>query len=400
MRNTRGKQTERPIVYWDNAATSYPKPPAVRTAVGDALLRYGANPGRGGHRMSLAAAEAVYRCREEAAAFFGLEDPSGVVFTLNCTMALNTVLHGVAADGGRVLISDLEHNSVFRPLHALSPMRPRYDIAAWSSDEDETVENFRRKIRPDTRLIVCTHASNAFGVTMPIRRLGALAHEHGLLFCVDAAQTAGVLPIDMAADGIDYLCIAGHKGLYAPMGTGLLLCRERERVAPLLRGGTGSLSLRPEQPGELPDRLESGTVNTPGICGMLAGLRFLRARGRENIYAHELRLLGLVYDELSRISGVRLYTPRPAAGQSAPVLSVNVDGVPCERVAQILDHAGVAVRAGLQCAPLAHRRFGTLPEGTVRLSPSVFSTEKEAALIGKLFRQIAQKTLHVTENMI
>jgi selenocysteine lyase/cysteine desulfurase len=299
-----------------------------------------------------------------------------------------------------VLISDLEHNAVWRPVWALCPRQPRYDIAAWSPDEEETVENFRRAIRPDTRLIVCTHASNVFGVTLPIRRLAALAHEHGLLICVDAAQTAGVLPIHMEEDGIDYLCVAAHKGLYAPMGTGLLLCRETELVEPLVRGGTGSLSLYPQQPQELPDRLESGTPNTAGICGLRAGLRFVEERGRERIYEHEIRLLQQVYDRLSICKGVQLYTDHPRLGHTAPVLSVNVEGIPAEQTAALLNDHHIAVRAGLHCAPLAHRRFGTLPGGTVRLAPSTFSTAEEVEKICKLFSQFAQKRLHDEKNML
>ena len=389
------------MLYWDNAATTWPKPPAVRQAVAAALQSYGANPGRGGHRMGLAASEQVYACREAAAAFFGLPDPAGVIFMSNCTAALNTVVHGVLGNGGRALISDLEHNAVLRPLHALPPAGGRYDIARWSPDEEETVENFRRAIRPDTRLLLCTHASNVFGVTLPIRRLAELAHSHGLVFCVDAAQTAGVLPLDMQADGIDYLCVAAHKGLYAPMGTGLLLCRNTERpLPPLVRGGTGSLSLHPEQPTELPDRLESGTPNVPGICGVAAGIRFVQQWGREAIYQHEIRLLQQVYDRLNGAAGIQLYAPRPERGHSAPVLSLNVHGMKSEELAERLDAAGVAVRAGLHCAPLAHRRFGTLPDGTARLAPSAFTTPQQAEAICKLFIQIAQKTLHRPKSML
>ncbi len=389
------------MLYWDNAATTWPKPPAVRQAVAAALQDYGANPGRGGHRMGMAASEQVYVCREAAAAFFGLPDPAGVIFVLNCTAALNTVIHGVLGNGGRVLISDLEHNAVLRPLHALPPAGRRYDIARWSPDEDETVENFRRAIRPDTRLLLCTHASNVFGVTLPIQRLAELAHSHGLVFCVDAAQTAGVLPLDMQAYGIDYLCVAAHKGLYAPMGTGMLLCRDTARpLPPLVRGGTGSLSLHPEQPTELPDRLESGTPNVPGICGIAAGIRFVQQQGRETIYQHELRLLQRVYDRLNGVPGIQLYTPRPEAGRSAPVLSLNVQGLKSEELAEQLDTAGVAVRAGLHCAPLAHRHFGTLPDGTARLAPSAFTTPQQAEAICKLFIQIAQKTLHRPKSML
>lgn len=388
------------MIYWDNAATTWPKPPAVRAAVQQGIAELGGNPGRGGHRMSLSAAQRMYDCREAVASFFGLEDPSGVIFMPNCTAALNTVIHGILDDGGRAIISDLEHNAVWRTVNALPGGRTRFDIAAWSPDEEETVESFRRAIRPDTRLIVCTHASNVFGVTLPIRKLAALAHQYGLLICVDAAQTAGVLPIDMQADDLDYLCVAAHKGLYAPMGMGVLLCREQSRVPARIQGGTGSRSMLAAQPSELPDRLESGTPNLLGVCGLLAGVRFVETRGRETMYAHEVSLLRLVHQRLSGTQGVRLYTEKPVLGNTAPVLSVNVDGVPSEEVARILDEHGVAVRAGLHCAPLAHRRFGTLPDGTVRLAPSAFSTEREAEIICKLFAQIAQKRLHTQKSML
>lgn len=387
------------MIYWDNAATTWPKPLAVQTAVRHSMQAFGGNPGRGGHRLSMATAEQVYECREAVAEFFGLEDPTGVIFMQNCTTALNTVIYGLLRDGGRVIVSDLEHNAVWRSVNALRG-QPRVDIAAWSPDEEQTVKNFRLLIRSDTRLIVCTHASNVFGVTFPIRRLAALAHQHGILFCVDAAQTAGVLPLDMQADDIDYLCVAAHKGLYAPMGMGLLLCRERNRVAPLIQGGTGSYSLLASQPDELPERLESGTPNLLGICGLRTGLRFVEQQGREAIYRHEMDLLSLVYQRLRNTQGVSLYTKKPQFGVSAPVLSVNVDGVPSEDVARELDRHGVAVRAGLHCAPLAHRHFGTLPHGTVRLAPSAFSTRRDAETICKLFHQIAQKTLHSSKNML
>lgn len=381
------------MIYWDNAATTWPKPLLVRQAVGQAMQRYGANPGRAGHRMALSTAEMVYQCREEVADFFGLRDPQGVIFTQNCTTALNMVIQGIVGEEGRVLVSDLEHNAVMRPLAALDEKNPCYDVAAWSSSETQIVENFRRAIRPDTKLMICTHASNVFGSVFPIRELGRLAHEYGLLFCVDAAQTAGILPLDMEADHIDYLCIAPHKGLYAPMGTGLLLCREKERIRPLMRGGTGSYSLRMEQPAELPDRLESGTPNTSGINGIRAGLRFLRTKGRETVYQHEIRCLQYVYESLAVDSAVRFYTPYPTVGSTATVLSLNIGEIPSEQVAQQLDEHGIAVRAGLHCAPSAHRRFGTLQQGTVRLAPSAFSTLEEAKYITKVFSQITEKTL-------
>lgn len=382
------------MIYWDNAATTWPKPSTVRQSICKANSLYGANPGRSGHKMSLATAEQVYECRQKVAHFFGLTDPTGVVFTANCTMSLNTVIQGVLSKGGSALTSDLEHNAVMRPLAALSSYYPRYRTVSWCSDEDELVERFEREIRPDTRLLICTHASNVFGVTLPIRKLGELAHRHGLPFCVDAAQTAGILPIDMEKDHIDYLCVAPHKGLYAPMGTGVLLCREKETLPPLVRGGTGSHSMLWEQPQELPDRLESGTPNTAGICGIRAGVEFVEKQGQRTIYEHEMRLLQHVYDDLAGRVGIRLYTDRPMPGKAAPVLSVNVEGIPSEELAAMLDEQGIAVRAGLHCAPSAHRHFGTLEQGTVRLAPSAFSTEREAEMISEVFRKIAKKTLH------
>lgn len=382
------------MLYWDNAATTWPKPVAVTQSVGQALTRYGANPGRAGHTRALETAEQVFACRQEVADFFGLSDPAGVIFTQNCTTALNMVVTGILSQGGHAVCSDLEHNAVVRPLSALPSGICRYDVAAWSPDPEETVEHFRRAIRPDTKLLICTHSSNVFGVTFPIAKLGKLAHDNGLLFCVDAAQTAGVLSIDMERDNIDYLCIAPHKGLYAPMGTGMLLCRETDRIPPFVRGGTGSYSMLTDQPRDLPERLESGTPNVPGICGIRGGLRFVKGRGREVIHTHEIACLQRVYERLAGCGRIRFYTPFPTHNGTAPVLSLNVEGIPSEKTAEWLNSRGVAVRAGLHCAPWAHRRFGTLPEGTVRLAPSAFSTTDEAEKISKLFLEIAEKSLH------
>ncbi len=378
------------MIYWDNGATTWPKPRQVVHGAEDGMTIYGANPGRGGHRMGLNASEQVYACRETAANFFGLSDPTGVIFTAGCTASLNMVIQGILRHGGSAVISDLEHNAVWRPLYNLPPVGKRYTVARYTADEDELVENFRRAIREDTRLMVCTHASNVFGVTLPIRRLAELAHKYGLYFCVDAAQTAGILPLDMEKDGIDYLCVAGHKGLYAPMGIGLLLCRERS-LPPLMQGGTGSYSRHGEQPRELPDRLESGTPNLPGICGLRAGLEFVQQTGREQIYAHELALVQRLYDRLQALPQVKLYTKRPQSEYFAPVLSMNVEGMPSEQLAEELDGAGIAVRAGLHCAPLAHRHFGTIPDGTVRFVPSAFSTAREVEEIMNFFKKTHKK---------
>ncbi len=388
------------MMYFDNAATTWPKPRQVVDAVANAMVRYGANPGRAGHRMSIETAQAVYRCREKVAAFFGLSDPTGVVFMPNCTAALNTVIQGIMRDGGTVLISDLEHNAVLRPCHALRGAYSRYQVARWSPNDEEVVAAFRRAITPQTRLIVCTHASNVFGVTFPIERIARLAHEYGIPICVDAAQTAGVLPISMEEMGIDYLCVAAHKGLYAPMSSGILLCRDKERVPPLLTGGTGSYSRQPEQPPELPDRLESGTLPVPSIVGISAGLDFVNCVGREVIYEHEIKMLQSLYHGLSGCKGVRLYTPIPKRGRTAPVLSINVDGYSSEELARELDRWGVAVRAGLHCAPMAHRHFGTIDGGTVRFAPSAFTKSADVEKICKLFHQFTEKALHTDKNVV
>ena len=309
------------MIYLDNAATTWPKPSCVREAVRQALELYGANPGRGGHAMGMAASQEIYRCRETAARFFHLENPAHVVFTLNCTMALNMVLKGLLCEGGHIVVSSLEHNAVMRPLKALSAGAPVYSVATVVPENpEETVRNFRRCITPQTKALLCIHASNVFGCRLPIRRIGEMAHRLGLLFIVDAAQSAGVLPVDMEADHIDYLCVPGHKGLYGPMGTGMLLCGPDTPLPTLMEGGTGSQSLLLDQPEELPDRLESGTVNTPGICGLRAGMEWVMKMGVDRIGRHEIRLMAMLYDRIGSIPGLRLYTPRPRLEAAAPVL--------------------------------------------------------------------------------
>ena len=377
------------MIYLDNAATTYPKPPCVTQAVIRAMERAGGNPGRSGHALSLAAAEAVWNCRESAAGLFGCPTPENVIFTLNCTMSINVVLKGLLSSGGRVLISDMEHNAVMRPLHALARKGfIKVDVAAVSADPDETVARFRRKLTPETRAIVCTHASTVFGVGAPIRALGRLARSYGVPLVVDGAQSAGVLPLNLAEDGIDFLCLPGHKGLYGPMGTGLLLCGGRVPLPPLIEGGTGTNSLELRQPDTLPERLESGTPNVPGICGLRAGIEWVRAQGIDAIAAHERRCLAPLYRALQALPRVRLYTDPPRPGVDAPILSFSVEGVPSEAVAERLRAAGIAVRAGYHCAPAAHKKFGSPEGGTVRLSPSAFTTVRGTQEVGRILHNL------------
>lgn len=377
-------------VYFDNAATTWPKPYLVREAVNRALTEYGANPGRSGYPMALAASRQVYRCRELAAEFFNLNNPSNVVFVQSCTMALNIVIKGLLKNGGRAVVSDMEHNAVMRPLHAISPGYPVYDVTrVFPGDTERTLESFSRCIRPSTRAIVCLHASNVFGVRLPVREIGMLARRHGLAMVVDAAQSAGVVPIDMQADCIDYLCVPGHKGLYGPMGIGMLLCGSDRFIPPLLEGGTGSFSASLRQPQDLPDRFESGTVNTPGILGLAAGIEFVKKQGIDEIAEREMRLISYIYSRLERMKNIRLYTPKPDFSWSAPVLSFNIEGRHSEEVADALSKKGIAVRAGLHCAPNAHRKFGTLDTGTVRVAPSAHTTMAEAGYLCGVIERMA-----------
>lgn len=381
------------MIYLDNAATTSPKPPSVISAVDRALRRLSANPGRGGHAPSVSAAEAVFRARRNIADFFHVSHEENVIFTQNCTASLNTVLKGVLREGDHVVISSLEHNSVLRPLESLRHTRQiTYTVAKVGASDDETLDAFRNAVTSRTRLFVCTHASNVFGTILPTVRLCALAHSYGILFCLDAAQSAGVLPIDLEDDAYDFVCCAGHKGLYGPMGTGLLLVRGDSAPDPLIEGGTGSESADPLMPDYLPDRLESGTQNVPGIAGLSAGIDFVRGKGVAKIYRQEMSHIRSFYDALSRIKGVRLYTPHPDTALSAPVLSFTVDGSDSETVAAFLNSRyGIAVRAGLHCAPLAHRHMGTEQGGTVRISPSIYTIGQDV----QIFSNAVNKFVHL-----
>ena len=367
------------MIYLDNSATTYPKPPAVRQAVAKALAEYGANPGRGGFAMSVNTGRVVYECRRTAAAFFGAAGPECVVFQPSCTQALNLVLKGCLKSGDHVVVSDLEHNAVMRPLAALGEKGVSYTAAeVVPGDNDATLAAFRKAMRPNTKLLACTQASNVFGVRVPVERLAALCHQYGAKICVDAAQGAGVLPISLMESGVDFLCCAGHKGLYGPMGTGMLIFRDpADKLATLVEGGTGTLSHSFQQPEDPPERYEPGTLNVPGIVGLRAGMEFVKQRGVERIYQEELGKTSYLYAQLSKLKKVKLYTPPPQAPWFAPVLSFNVEGMSSEAVGAKLAKEGVAVRCGLHCAPAAHEKMGTKETGTVRISPSVFTRREE-----------------------
>jgi len=377
------------MVYYDNAATSYPKPKEVIRAVEEALYHYGANPGRGGHDMALRTSEEIFRCRALLAEEMGLPEPERVLFTPNCTAAINIVLKGLLKPGDHVILSCLEHNAVARTVRKLEQQGVASSVAEVAEGEDEkTVQNFLSLILSNTKLIVMTHASNVFGIVLPVAEIARRAKKQGVLTLVDAAQSGGVLTIDMAGMGIDFLALAGHKGLYAPMGIGALLIHTEQRLDSLIEGGTGSDSIHLTQPEGLPDRFESGTPNVPAICGLKAGIEVLRERTRESVYGYELGLVQEMYDELERMERVKLYTKRPAIGRSVPVLSFSVEGRTSEETEKHLNRYGIAVRAGLHCAPMAHRHKKTLETGTVRIAPSYYNTRRESEFFLDSLRKI------------
>ena len=356
-------------LYFDNAATTRPKPACVGDAMARALIACG-NPGRGGHVYAMNAAKVMWEAREAAAAFFGLSEPENVIFTMNCTESINAVLRGALKKGEHVLVSDVEHNAVMRPLTEWNV--PHTVVPTVAGDAAATVAAFEAAIQPQTRLIFCTHASNVSGEILPIAALGELAARRGLALAVDGAQSAGVLPVDMQKDGVDFLCLPGHKGLYGPSGTGLLLSSQKLPLSPLAAGGTGSESLRLTQPEDWPERMESGTPNVVGVAGLRAALRWLLPR-REAVAAHEFALARRLWEGLCATEGVRVYTPRPDPERCVPLVLFTVEGETSEQTAERLGRCGAAVRAGLHCAPAAHRKLGTLPDGAVRAAPGAFT---------------------------
>lgn len=362
------------MIYFDNAATTGKKPENIVKAVNNAMLNFSANPGRSGHLKSVRAAEAVYSVREKIADFFGADGPEQVCFTLNCTHSINCVLKGILGLGDRAVTSSLEHNAVMRPLKKIGV---GYDIAQVDFyDDKKTLSQFESKIYPNTKLVICTGASNVFGKTLPLKEIGELCRKKGIYFAVDAAQVAGVMPINMKEMNIDFLCVAPHKGLYAPMGTGILICRKNLNNT-IIEGGTGTNSIDLNQPDIFPEKIESGTINLPGIMGIGAGIDFINKIGISKVYNHEIQLIEELYNGLKRNRNIILYTPTPRKHGYAPVLSFNYKGLSSGETAEILSKKGIAVRGGLHCAPIAHKSAGTIEEGSVRVSVSVYNNHNE-----------------------
>lgn len=374
------------ISYFDNAATTYPKPQSVCMAVSKAVRTLGGNPGRGGHSYSLNAAQSVFSCREELADFFGAK-PENVVFTLNCTHSLNLAINGVCKVGDRVVISSMEHNSVARPCYKLALDGIDVNVAWIGKSDDESLTNFEKLISNGVSCVICTAASNVTGRVMPINEIAVMCRKVGALFIVDAAQACGNIPITLKS-GADIICTAGHKGLYGPSGTGILVSNGEVDIEPIIRGGTGATSDELDQTPDMPERLESGTVNTVGICGLLAGVKFVKALGLERIHNYEQMLCELFIDGIKNLPDVVMYRN---GEKFVPIVSFNFENIDPTTLAVSLDQHGFALRAGLHCAPLAHRTLGTLPDGTVRFSPSVFNSEEQVVALVNVLKKISKQ---------
>ncbi len=361
------------MVYFDNAATTGHKPQSVINAVNYSLKYLSANPGRSSHSAAVRAANTVYNTRKKLADFFGATGSENVIFTQNCTHSLNCVIKGVLKKGDHAVVSSLEHNAVMRPL---SKTGISYDIAKIYPDTQSTVLEFEDKLKVNTKLVIMTAASNVTGQILPYAEIAKICKKRGIYFCLDAAQGAGILPINMQKMNIDYLCVAPHKGLYAPMGIGVLIC-EKGIENTILEGGTGTSSLNFKQPNTLPEMLESGTLNLPAIAGISAGVDFVSAKGIENIYSYEMKLCQMLYEGLLKNKKIVLYTDYPELHKYAPVLPFNVKDIKSEDAAAIFAKNDIALRAGLHCAPLAHKMLGTQSTGALRASFSVFNTEND-----------------------
>ena len=377
------------MIYFDNAATSNPKPPAVIQAVCDAMTTMG-NSGRGAHQTSLEASRTIYAARAMLAKLFGCPSASRVVFTSNSTEALNTALFGLLQPGDHVVSTDLEHNSVLRPLYALEKQGVLLDFCPADSLGRIDYSQLFSLVRPNTRAIVCTHASNLTGNVLDIDRIGTFARDHDLLFIVDASQTAGVFPIDMEKMCIDVLCFTGHKSLMGPQGTGGLCVGERADIRPLKQGGTGVQTYLREQPRELPTRLEAGTLNGHGIAGLRAALEFLEETGISNIFAHEEALMRRFYEGVRKIPGITIYGDWSGAPR-APIVTLNLGDVSSGELSDALvEEYGIATRSGAHCAPRMHQALGTVEQGAVRFSFGFYNTEEQVDAAIDALRRLAE----------
>lgn len=379
------------MIYFDNGATTFPKPDEVYDAIMKAMKEYGANPGRSGHKLAIRMGREIYETRELLAKLFNIDNPMNIIFTSNCTESLNLAIKGILSKGDHVITSSMEHNSVLRPLAALEKEGVELTIVKGDPTGKIKVEDIANSIRSNTKLIVITHVSNLTGTIMPIEEIGRIAKEKGILLLVDAAQSAGVYDIDVKKMNIDMLAFPGHKGLLGPQGTGGLYIKEGLLLKEIKQGGTGSFSHVLDMPDILPDRYESGTLNGPGIVGLGAGIRYILNKGIENIRKHEEELTKHFIEGLMQIDKVKVYGPLNEKEQGA-VVSINIGDEDSSEISFILDEKyDIQVRPGLHCAPLAHKTIGTFEQGVVRFSFGPFNTHDQIDYALKAIREIAKE---------
>ena len=379
-----------PIIYLDNAATTWPKPEQVYVAMDTAVREHGGNPGRASHRLSVASQKLVEDAREDVCRVFNAPSAERVVFTLNCTDALCLILKGLIKCGDHVITGPFEHNSVARPLHSLRRSGATVMQCQATPGGSVDLDHFRHLSRQGVDYVVMSHVSNVTGCITPVREIAAIARDQGASFILDAAQSAGSVEIDLFSLGVDAVAAPGHKGLCGPMGTGVLVLSEDFPVAPFREGGNGVDSASDEQPRRYPWRLEGGTLNVPGIAGLAAGVRYIESAGIRVVGEREAALARALVEGVSAIDGVRVFGP--AAGPETGVVSFRIDGVDVGLTGTILDESyGIAVRTGLHCAPAAHRAIGSFPEGTVRVSLGPFNTEADVAALLSAVREIGAR---------
>ncbi|WP_250675173.1 aminotransferase class V-fold PLP-dependent enzyme [Paraclostridium ghonii] len=365
------------MIYLDNAATTFPKPKEVYNAVLDCMENYGANPGRAGHKLAMRAGRVIYECREKVAKLLNVSNPMNIVFTHNATDSLNLAIKGVVKSGDHIITTSVEHNSVIRPIKALEKKGVENTIVKCDKYGQLNIEDIKKAIKPNTKLIVTTHASNVCGTIIDIEAIGNIAKENNILYLVDASQTLGVYDVDVQKLNVDMVVAPGHKCLLGPQGTGILYIREGLEVDILKEGGTGSNSEELFQPNMMPDRYESGTHNTPGIAGLNAGVKFVLETGIDKIRHHEEHLCEYMIKRLSEIPNIKIYGPLDSKKRAA-VISINIGDIDSGELTFLLDDMyDIATRSGIHCSPLAHETLGTLIQGTVRFSLGYFNTKED-----------------------
>jgi cysteine desulfurase / selenocysteine lyase len=378
------------MIYLDNGATTFPKPPCMLAAMKECIRGYCGNPGRSGHSFSTRTAQGIYESRKEIAELFCIEDPATIIFTSNATEALNLGIKGVLRAGDHAITTAMEHNSVLRPLKALEEKGVETTILKCNTEGYIEPENIKKSIKGNTRLVICTHASNVTGTIMPIGEIAKIAKNAGILFMLDASQSGGCRRIDLADMGIDLLAVPGHKGLLGPQGTGFLYAKKGTELMPLKEGGTGTDSKSTLQPLEFPDGYEAGTLNAPAIIGLGASVKWIKRVGIENIQRHEEALVSLLDENLRNIEGITVYGPKKASEKSA-IVAFNIKGIDCEEVADVLyKRYDIGVRSGFHCAGLAHKTIGTWETGAVRISVGPFNTKREIVAVSSALLRITK----------